>query len=130
MKEPRREVIRAYNSLWKIPFKIYSVNRHRLIMPISPIDAMYFVFLVLIVFAIDRYLPFLDILFAYKFGIPALVLFALKKIKPDGKSLHRYFTELILYSVTNSEKEGFKKIDKKQQLEKFDIEIKFSYKGE
>jgi hypothetical protein len=105
-----REILRTYNRIWDAPFKIYSIDKMRLIVPISPWDAIYYLFGVLIMLLLDCVYPG-NIIFVYKFIIaPVLLRFLLVKFKLDGKKPHSFFLGMIIYFITNRRKEYFRPI--------------------
>jgi hypothetical protein len=97
LKEPRREILRPYTKLWNTPFKIYSIDSMKLLIPINPWDALYFLIGILLMMLIDKLIPG-NIIFVVKFiFIPYLIMKFLTNIKLDGKKPHKYFWDLFIF---------------------------------
>ena len=113
-----RETLRTYNNIWDVPFKVYSIDKMKLIVPINPWDAVYYLVGLLISVAADYIYPG-KILFMYKFiVIPLLIRFVLARIKLDGKRPHKFFWGMLMYHMTNKKREFFRPANK-QALKNF-----------
>jgi len=122
-----KEILKTYNHIWKVPFKIYSIDSIRLAVPINPWDAVYYMVGLTIAVTLDFIYPG-DIEFMWKFVvIPIAVRFALAKVKLDGKKPHKFFWSTFLYMMNKGEKEFFKPI-KKQTLKSFEGEEVIIYR--
>jgi len=109
--DTEKEVLRTYNSIWSAPFKIYSIDNMKLIVPISPWDAIYYLAGVLIMILLDCVYPG-EIIFIYKYILfPVLFRFLLTKVKLDGKKPHSFLLGMIRYLITNKKKEYFRPIE-------------------
>ena len=116
--DENREILRTYNNIWDAPFKVYSIDNMKLIVPISPYDVIYYLVGLLFAVAIDYIYPG-TILFMYKFiVIPLLIRFLLAKVKLDGKKPHKFFYGMLIYKLTNKRREFFKPVGK-QALRNF-----------
>lgn len=121
-----REILRTYNKIWNAPFKIYSIDKIKLIIPINPWDVLYYLVGVLIATALN-WIIYMPSIYQY-LVIPILFRFLLTKVKLDGKRPHKFFFGMIVYFITNKEKEYFRSIEK-QSLKTFKGEkILFKYK--
>jgi len=108
--EQEREILRTYNRIWDAPFKIYSIDKMKLIVPISPWDAIYYLFGVLLMVLLDFVYPG-NIVFMYKYiVVPVLLRFLLVKFKLDGKRPHSFFLGMVIYFITNKRKEYFRPV--------------------
>lgn len=97
LKEPRKEILRPYTKLWNTPFKIYSIDNMKLIIPINPWDAVYVMVGIVFMILIDK-LVLGEIPFIIKFILfPYLLMKFLTSIKLDGKKPHKYFWDLFVF---------------------------------
>jgi len=118
MEQNNREILRTYNNILDVPFKIYSIDRIKLVVPINPWDAVYYMLGLSIAVVIDFIFPG-EIEFMWKcVVIPLFVRFVLAKIKLDGKRPHRFFWGMFLYFMNRGKKEFFKPVGK-QALKNF-----------
>jgi hypothetical protein len=107
-----KEVLRTYNKIWGAPFKIYSIDGMKLIVPISPWDVVYYGIGVLLMILLDYIYPG-NIIFVYKYIlIPILLRFLLVKVKLDGKKPHNFLVGMIRYLITSKKKEYFRPLRK------------------
>ena len=125
--DDKKEVLRTYTKIWQTPFKVYSIDNMKLMVPISPYDVIYYIVGLLIVAAADYLYPG-EIMFIYKFIVfPLLIRFALVKVKLDGKKPHKFFWGMLIYKLTNRKHEFFRPIGK-QVLKNFKNEQIIFYK--
>jgi|GEM_PF-1118621 hypothetical protein len=105
MEEERRIVLRTYNSVWKIPRKLYSIDNIKLLMPIDQDQAVYFIASGVITYFLLKILPFLGYLpFVFKYiAIPYGIMKFLTKQKLDGKMPHKFFLDYLLFKVSGSQ---------------------------
>lgn len=118
MNSENREILRTYTDIWNVPFKVYSIDNMKLIVPISPYDVIYYLVGLLFAVAVDYIYPG-TILFMYKFIIiPLLIRFLLTRVKLDGKRPHKFFFGMLMYKLTNKRQEFFRPVEK-QVLKNF-----------
>jgi hypothetical protein len=118
MDDNKKEILRTYTSILNTPFKVYSIDNMKLMVPISPYDAIYYLVGLLIIAAADYVYPG-NIKFMYKFIVfPLLIRFVLTKVKLDGKKPHKFFFGMLIYVLTNKKREFFRPIGK-QTLKSF-----------
>ena len=125
--DENREILRTYTDIWNVPFKVYSIDNMKLIVPISPYDVIYYMVGLLFAVAVDYIYPG-TILFMYKFiVIPLLIRFLLTRVKLDGKRPHKFFFGMLMYKLTNKRQEFFRPVEK-QALKNFKGESIIFYK--
>lgn len=114
-------ILRTYDSVWKIPYKIYSIENIKLPFPINPWEAAYFGLGVLIIFLIERILPFLratPFILRYLL-LPFAILKFFTKIKLDGKLPHKFAFDCFIYYISSKKSERFQSIKTKKERIKF-----------
>lgn len=102
MDEEKKIILRTYNSVWKSPRKLYSIDNIKLLFPIDQDQAIYFVASVGITYILLKILPFLGYLpFVFKYiAIPYGIMKFLTKQKLDGKLPHKFFLDYLQYKAS------------------------------
>jgi hypothetical protein len=132
LREPRRETLRPYTQIWRLPFRIYSIDNMKLPIPINPWDAGYFLTGILMVYLFTNFtellhIPFYKIPIIARYSIiPYLVLKFFQVVKPDGKKPHRYFIDRLIFAFKCKEHEKFKPI---KIAKPYKIRIKIRFRG-
>jgi hypothetical protein len=117
LKEPRREILRPYTKLWNTPFKIYSIDNIKLLIPVNPWDAIYFLVGILFMILFDKVFP-VDIPVVWYVIIAFVIMKFITSIKLDGKKPHKYFWDLVIFQFFSY-----------KQYERFSPIMKRRFKG-
>ncbi|MEN8906293.1 MAG: TcpE family conjugal transfer membrane protein [Clostridiales bacterium] len=119
----KKIVLRTYDKLWKMPFKIYSIDNLRLIIPLCPWDVIVFSLSVFLMILISKILFFIKIPFVIKYIIvPWIVTKMAATVKLDGKKPYKYFFDMICFYFIPKEYEKFKAV-KRDKLKGFKEEF-------
>lgn len=109
----RKVILRTYHKLWKMPFKIYSIDNLKLIIPINPWNAAVFSLTVLFMILVSKILFFIKIPFVFKYLIiPWGITKIVDTVKLDGKKPYKYFWDMLRFYFLPKEYERFKAIEK------------------
>jgi hypothetical protein len=118
MENQNKIILRTYGNIWNTPFKIYSIDRVKLLVPVNPWDVVYYMAGLVVAAVLDFIYPG-ELEFMWKYVvIPLAVRFILARVKLDGKRPHRFFWSTFLYLINKGNKEFFKPV-KKQALRNF-----------
>lgn len=95
-------ILRTYNNVWKIDRKIYSIEGFKLLFPISPNEALYFIVSMSFSILLIKVIPFYGRLHgAIKFGlVPYAIMKFFTKQKLDGKLPHKFFFDYVVYKLS------------------------------
>lgn len=105
----RRVVLRTYNKLWKMPFKIYSIDNLKLIVPINPWDVLVFGICVILIALISQIIFFIHIPFVVKYFIlPWFITKILDAVKLDGKKPYKYIFDRLRFAIRSKQFAKFK----------------------
>lgn len=117
MDDEVKVVLRTYGSVWKIPRKLYSIDKIKLWIPIGQDQAIYFCASVGITFLLLKILPFLNALpFVFKVAIPIGLTQFLTKQKLDGKLPHKFFLDYLSYKITVKTRERFAEVKPQKKV--------------
>jgi len=111
----QKVVLRTYSKLWKIPFKIYSIDNLKLLIPINPWDVVVFSICLIFITLVGKVLFFIEIPFVFKYGIfPWAFTKLIGTVKLDGKKPYKYFYDMFIFRISTMKYERFKafKLDK------------------
>lgn len=102
MKEANQVILRTYKSVWDFERKIHSFEGIKLLIPININDALYFLIGVVIMAVFSKVMPFVSkVNFAVRYLIaPYGIMKYLTKQKLDGKYPHKFFFDLIIYTIS------------------------------
>lgn len=112
MDDDVKVVLRTYNSVWKIPRWLYSIDKIKLWVPIDQNQAIYFCASVAITFLLLKIIPFLNALpFVFKYiAIPYGLMKFFTKQKLDGKLPHKFFLDYLSYKIMTKTSERFTEV--------------------
>jgi hypothetical protein len=105
----KKLTLRTYNKLWKMPFKIYSIDNLKLIVPINPWNILVFGIALVFILLLSKILFFIKIPFIFKYAIfPWAVTKIADTVKLDGKKPYKYFFDMARFSLNPKCYERFK----------------------
>jgi hypothetical protein len=109
----KKIVLRTYDKLWNIPYKIYSIDNLKLIVPLNPWDLLIFIVALIFMILISKVLFFIKLPFVFKYIlIPWAVTKIIDNVKLDGKKPHKYFFDMVMFFVQSKKYERFKPLAK------------------
>jgi hypothetical protein len=109
----RKVVLKTYQKLWKMPFKIYSIDNLKLLIPVNPWDVAVFSLAALFMILISKILFFIKIPFVLNYIIiPWIITKIADNVKLDGKKPYKYFWDLLNFHLIPKEYERFKPLRK------------------
>jgi hypothetical protein len=117
MKEYRSEEIRTYTNIWKMPIKIYSIEKTKLAIPVGLYDLVLFCIWELFFIVLNSFEFFKGVPNTLKFFLfPFVLMKIMSVIELEGKSPHRYFFDLVLFWIIPKQYEYFRPIKKEKSL--------------
>jgi len=116
----KKVTLSTYNKLWKMPFKIYSIDNLKLMVPLNPWDVLVFFICIILMAILGKILFFIKIPFIFKYGIfPLAITKIVDNVKLDGKKTYKYFYDMARFLILPKKYEHFKAF-KQDNLKCFD----------
>lgn len=111
-------ILRTYSSVWNVETKIYSIENFKLLVPIKPREAVYFILGFAITKLILTVLPFFQgVPFVIKWLlIPYGIMKFLTKQKLDGKLPHKFFIEYVMFKLGPKRFSKFKSVEEYKNI--------------
>jgi len=109
----RKVILKTYSKLWNMPFKIYSIDNLKLIVPVKPWEALVFIVCLLFMVLISSIMSFINI----PISIPWIVKYVLlpyglmklvENLKLDGKKPYKFLFDLFIFLLKPKRYERFK----------------------